>query len=54
MEKGEIGPRAGKGYFDYSGVNIDAMFEKRYRGFVELLNLVRSSDALDFKGGIRD
>ena len=54
MEKGEIGPRAGKGYFDYSGVNIDAMFEKRYRGFMELLNLVRSSDALDFKGGIRD
>jgi 3-hydroxybutyryl-CoA dehydrogenase len=54
MEKGETGPRAGKGYFDYSGVDIDAMFEKRYRGFVELLNLVRSSDALDFKGGIRD
>jgi 3-hydroxybutyryl-CoA dehydrogenase len=54
MEKGEIGPRAGKGYFDYSSVDIDAMFGKRYRGFVELLKLVRSSDALDFKGGIRD
>jgi 3-hydroxybutyryl-CoA dehydrogenase len=54
MEKGEIGPRAGKGYFDYSSVDIDAMFEKRYRGFIELLNLVRSSQALDFYGGIKD
>lgn len=54
MEKGEIGPRSGKGFFDYSGVDTGAMFESRYRGFLELLNLVKSSGSLDFKGGIRD
>jgi 3-hydroxybutyryl-CoA dehydrogenase len=54
MEKGEIGPRSGKGFFDYSKVNIDAMFKNRYKGFVELLNLVTRSEVLNFRGGIRD
>ena len=54
MEKGEIGPRSGKGFFDYSSVDRGAMFDRRYRGFLELLNLVRSSEFLEFKGGIRD
>ncbi|MCF8062086.1 MAG: 3-hydroxyacyl-CoA dehydrogenase [Deltaproteobacteria bacterium] len=54
MERGEVGPRSGKGYYDYTGVDTDAMFLDRYRGFVELLNLVRRSRHLDFRGGIRD
>jgi hypothetical protein len=54
MKKGEIGPRSGKGFFDYSTVNIDAMFKNRYKGFVELLNLVTRSEVLNFRGGIRD
>lgn len=53
MEKGEVGPRSGKGFYDYAGVDTDAMFLKRYRGFMELLNLVRRSNDLDFQGGIR-
>jgi len=54
MEKGDVGPRSGKGFYDYTGVDTDAMFLKRYRGFLELLNLVRNSKDLDFQGGIRD
>lgn len=54
MERGEVGPRSGMGYYDYTGVDTDAMFLKRYRGFVELLNLVRRSEDLGFQGGIRD
>ena len=52
MEKGEIGPRSGRGYFDYSGINAASIFRKRYTGFLELLNLVRNSKSLSFRGGI--
>jgi 3-hydroxybutyryl-CoA dehydrogenase len=54
MARGEIGPRSGRGFFDYSGVDVDKMFKNRYRGFIELLRLVRQSSVLDFHGGIRD
>jgi len=54
MERGEIGPKAGKGFFDYSKVNVESMFKNRYKGFVELLNLVRDSHVLDFQGGIKE
>jgi len=53
MKKGEIGPRTGRGYFDYSGVDAASMFRSRYEGFLELLNLVRHSQTLSFQGGIR-
>jgi 3-hydroxybutyryl-CoA dehydrogenase len=52
MEAGEIGPKTGKGYFDYTGVNTAAMFKRRYQGVWELLNLFRKSKTLSFKGGI--
>jgi 3-hydroxybutyryl-CoA dehydrogenase len=53
MEKGEIGPKTGKGYFDYSGIDTASMFRDRYKAFLELLNLVRKSQTLSFQGGIR-
>lgn len=53
MRKGEIGPKTGKGYFDYSGIDTASMFRDRYTAFLELLNLVRKSQALSFQGGIR-
>ena len=53
MERGEIGPRGGKGYFDYDGVDVPEMMLNRYRGFLELLKLVRRSGVLDFQGGVR-
>lgn len=53
MKKGELGPRTGRGYFDYSGVDAASMFRNRYRAFLELLNLVRHSQTLSFQGGIR-
>jgi len=52
MKKKEIGPKTGKGFFDYSNVNVESMFKKRYRGFLELLELVKHSKVLDFYGGI--
>jgi 3-hydroxybutyryl-CoA dehydrogenase len=54
MEQQEIGVKTGKGFFDYSRINIEAMFNKRYKGFLELLNLVKRSHVLSFRGGIRD
>ena len=52
MGKGEVGPRAKKGYFDYTDVDIDEMFSDRYKGFLELLRFVQQSRLLNFKGGI--
>ena len=54
MKDGGIGPKTGKGFFDYSNVNVEALFENRYRGFIELLNLVKGSQVLSFHGGIGD
>lgn len=54
MEKGEIGPRSGKGFYDYSEVNVEAMFRKKYRGFIELLNFLKLSRNLTFRGGIQE
>jgi 3-hydroxybutyryl-CoA dehydrogenase len=54
MGKGEVGPRSGKGFYDYSGVNVEAMFQKKYRGFIELLNFLKLSQNLTFRGGIQD
>ncbi len=54
MEKGEIGPRSGRGFYDYGQVDTERMFRRRYQGFIELLNLFRRSQILDFRGGIHD
>ena len=54
MEKGEIGPKSGKGFYDYAGVDTEVMFNRKYKGFLELLSLVRDSEALSFRGGVRE
>lgn len=54
MEKGEVGPRSGKGFYDYSTVDREAMFMNRYKGFVELLRLINRSQSLTLRGGIRE
>ena len=54
MERGEIGPKTGRGFFDYSGVDLDRMFAKKYAGFFELLETVRKSETLNFRGGVAD
>jgi 3-hydroxybutyryl-CoA dehydrogenase len=54
MANKEIGPSAGKGFFDYAHVNTESMFRNRYIGFLELLNLVKRSKVLNFRGGIGD
>jgi len=51
MERGEVGPRAGKGFYDYTGTDTRALFESRYKGFMELLELYRRSRNLRFEGG---
>jgi len=54
MDSNQTGPRTGQGIFDYSGVEVEEMFRKRYRGFVELLEAIRRSPDLGFQGGIED
>ena len=54
MRSNEVGPRTGKGIFDYANVDTSAMFQQKYRGFVELLNLYRQSAVLRFIGGIQE
>lgn len=43
MRKGEIGPRSGKGIFDYQGVDVRALFEERYRALVKLLRFMKKN-----------
>ena len=40
MRKGEVGPKTGKGFFDYSNIDIESM--------------VKHSQVLNFEGGIRN
>ncbi len=52
MERGEVGPRAGKGFFDYEGVDLERLFNTRYQGFLELLRCIENSSVLRFEGGM--
>ncbi len=54
MEKGEIGPKSGKGFYDYAEMDTEVMFNRKYKGFLELLSLVRDSKTLSFRGGVRE
>lgn len=41
MRRGEVGPRTGKGIFDYQGVDVRALFEKRYKALVKMLRFMK-------------
>lgn len=41
LEKGEIGIKSGKGFYDYTGVDIDALLAKRDRQLFEAFRLQR-------------
>ena len=40
MQKGEVGPRAGKGIYEYSGGSVDSLFEEKYEKLLKLLSLL--------------
>jgi len=46
MKRGEVGPRAGKGIYEYDGGNINSLFEEKYEKLLKLLSLLE-------KGGPR-
>jgi 3-hydroxybutyryl-CoA dehydrogenase len=46
MKKGEIGPRTGKGIYEYKDVDVRALFEKRYKGLIKLLKFMRKNSLL--------
>jgi 3-hydroxybutyryl-CoA dehydrogenase len=52
MAKQEIGPRTGRGFYDYKGVDTRTLFNQKYKGFIELLRLYQRSKYLSFAGGI--
>ena len=52
MAAGELGPRTGRGYYDYEGVDTAALFQDRYRAFADLLTHVSDSPYLSFFGGV--
>lgn len=46
MMRGEIGPRTGKGIYDYRNVDVRALFEKRYKGLIKLLKFMQKNGLL--------
>jgi 3-hydroxybutyryl-CoA dehydrogenase len=39
MKRGEVGPRAGKGIYDYDAGSVDSLFEEKYEKLLRLLRL---------------
>jgi 3-hydroxybutyryl-CoA dehydrogenase len=52
MAADEVGPRTGKGFYDYKDVDVRKLFNLKYQGFAELLRLYERSEFLNFAGGI--
>ncbi|MGD8211082.1 MAG: 3-hydroxyacyl-CoA dehydrogenase NAD-binding domain-containing protein [Desulfobacterales bacterium] len=52
MESAKMGPRTGKGFYDYEDIDTRALFNQKYMGFVELLHMYEQSKNLNFSGGI--
>jgi 3-hydroxybutyryl-CoA dehydrogenase len=52
MASKEMGPTTGKGFYDYTDVDTQKLFNEIYEGFAELLHLYESSKYLNFAGGI--
>ena len=46
MKKGEIGPRTGKGIYEYKDVDVRALFEKKYEGLIKLLKFMQKQSLL--------
>jgi 3-hydroxybutyryl-CoA dehydrogenase len=46
MKMGEIGPRAGKGIYDYKDRDVRGLFEKRYRDLIKLLRFMKKNRLL--------
>jgi 3-hydroxybutyryl-CoA dehydrogenase len=46
MGKGEIGPRTGKGIYEYKNVDIRALFEKKYKDLIKLLRFMKKNRLL--------
>jgi len=46
MKKGEIGPRRGKGIYEYKDVDVRALFEKKYEGLIKLLKFMQKQSLL--------
>jgi 3-hydroxybutyryl-CoA dehydrogenase len=40
MKKGEVGPRTGKGIYDYDGAKVESLFEEKYEKLLKLLSLL--------------
>ena len=46
MMKGEIGPRTGKGIYEYRNVNVRHLFQKRYKDLIKLLKFMQKNGLL--------
>jgi len=40
MKNGEVGPRTGKGIYDYDGTKVESLFEEKYEKLLKLLSLL--------------
>jgi 3-hydroxybutyryl-CoA dehydrogenase len=54
VNSGSVGPRGGRGFYDYGSLETDELFRDRYRAFVDLLRAYETSATLDFRGGVRN
>jgi 3-hydroxybutyryl-CoA dehydrogenase len=45
MKKGELGPRAGKGIYEYDSGSVDSLFEEKYEKLLKLLRMLEQGGA---------
>jgi len=43
MKRGEIGPRTGRGIFEYQDVDVRGVFEKKYKDLIKLLRFMKKN-----------
>lgn len=47
VERDELGPKTGKGFYDYEDVDVEAYQQAKYRGYLDILEAYERFEAID-------